>query len=115
MIGVIHASYAVVWDEGDGRRHTGRLDIRDEGLHLEGRSRGDLWRSRHVLFSDIAGVVIGRSEADRIDGGRTLVVELNGRPPVRILVLGGSDVLHELTDLVAGPLGHATRPDGPQP
>jgi hypothetical protein len=105
MVGVIHGSYAVVWEEGDGQRHTGRLDIGDEGLHLEGRSRGDRWRSRHVAFSDVSGVLVGRSAAERMDGRRTLVLELTGRPSVRILTLGGSDVLHELTDLLAGPLG----------
>jgi hypothetical protein len=94
-----------VWDEGDGRRHTGRLDVLDAGLHLEGRSRSDRWRSRHVAFADVSGVLIGRTAAERIGGGRTLIVAVTGRQPVRILALGGSEVLHELADILAGPAG----------
>jgi hypothetical protein len=94
-------SYAVVWEEGDGRRHTGRLDVYGDRLDLEGRSRGDRWRLRHVRFCDVAGVLVERSEGDRTDGLRTLVLELTGGSPVRIRTLGGNHLLSEITDLLA--------------
>jgi hypothetical protein len=98
-----HGSYAVVWEEGGGRRYTGRLDILEAGVHLEGRSTRDRWRSRHIAFSQLRGVRVGRTEAERIDGRRSLVLDLSGSHPMRILALGGTHLLSELTDLLADP------------
>jgi hypothetical protein len=55
------ASYAVVWSEGGGARHAGRLDLREEEFELAGSAAGHR-RSRRCRYDEIAsvGLLAGR-------------------------------------------------------
>lgn len=91
--------YAVVFRESDGPAACGRLEVADDRLLLSGGKAG-----RHVDLSiplaDIGGVHIGRRQAERLNGFRTIVLERAAGPPVQLAPLG-IGLLHEITDLLS--------------
>ena len=68
-------SYAVTWQEPDGDRHSGRLELDADALRLEGRN-GDGRRTKVVRYGDLMGFRLARSSGDRVQGRPTLVLEL---------------------------------------
>jgi len=83
-------SYAVVWS-GSGGIHSGRLDVRADGLELHGRD-GVL----RLLFRDVSRVSIDRGRDERLRGLPVLRLAGVGDTTVRIASLQGAGVLHEL-------------------
>ena len=96
-------TYAVKWREPDGQTFIGRLTLGTLSLHLDGRRRGtdEAAVDRELGYEHFRGLRIGRREADRIDGRRSLVVE---QPDGRYLVADagmGAPILHELLEQLA--------------
>jgi hypothetical protein len=82
-------SYAVYWNEGDGARHAGRLNVEPGYAELVGHTRqGGLTRIR-IAFGDIAAVRYGRG---------LLRLERDARPPLDIGSVDRPGALHELAD-----------------
>jgi hypothetical protein len=92
-------SYPVVWSEPDGRSVTGRLLAGPVALRLQGSGDGRLV-GRTFAYRDLAGVRIGRSAPERLDGRPALVVEPHDGAAVLVRPLGPG-LLHELADLLA--------------
>jgi hypothetical protein len=88
-------SYAVVWsrngtvEPGRLEPHADRFDLCDRG----GRSS--------VLFAELTGASLTRTNGDRLRGLPVLVLRTNAGRPLRIASLEGIGVLHELVQHVA--------------
>lgn len=95
------SAYAVVWREGDGPVKAGKLELGAGELSLRGSGpEGSLARQR-VAYEDVAEVRLGRSEADRISGHTSLILDRRTGPPVAIAAIGGPGIVFELGDLLA--------------
>ena len=90
--------YAVVWRTGDGPTSSGKLEVGDDYLVLEGSDEPDRLR---IPFDELTSVEIGRGTAERISGDKTLVLERHSCERVLVAALGGVGLLGELTDLLA--------------
>jgi hypothetical protein len=80
--------YAVWWQEGENRRHAGKLQLGRLHLLLSGNGSGRL----AVPLDQIVGVHYRRGE---------LEIERRGRPHLRIGNLDGLGVLLELSEALA--------------
>jgi len=93
--------YAVVWRTGDGPTSSGRLELNDEELVLQGSGEPQELRIR---LDELSAVEIGRGANERINGNKSLILE---RPSCeRVLVaafsaLGGAGLIGELNELLA--------------
>lgn len=94
-------SVPVVWTADGGPALPGRLDVRAQGLHLDGGSR-ESRRSLDVPFAGIASIRIGRSPGDRVNGRRAVVVELRSGGSVSFVGFDRPGVLHDLVHHVEG-------------
>ena len=90
--------YAVVWRTGDGPTSSGKLEVGDDHLVLEGSDEPARLR---IPFDELTSVEIGRGTAERISGDKTLVLERHSCERVLVAALGGVGLLGELTDLLA--------------
>ncbi len=90
--------YAVVWRAGDGPASSGRLELGDHELVLQGTGAPEgLW----IPFDELASVEIGRGAAERINGDKSLVLERHSCQRVLIAALGGVGLLGEVNELLA--------------
>src|SRR4051794_14098227 len=97
-------SYAVTWQNGDGRRYAGRLDLDRDALRLEGSDVAE-----DLPYAHLAEVRIARGPDERLSGAPTLVVRERGGRAGRIPCLGGAGA-------GARPLGRLSRiPAAPPP
>lgn len=90
--------YAVVWRTGDGPTSSGRLELGDDDLVLQGSGEPDGLR---IPFDELSSVEIGRGTAERINGDKSLVLERHSCERVLVAALGGVGLLGEVTDLLA--------------
>jgi hypothetical protein len=90
--------YAVVWRTGDGPTSSGRLELGDDDLVLQGSGEPDGLR---IPFDELSSVEIGRGTAERINGNKSLVLERHSCERVLVAALGGVGLLGEVTDLLA--------------
>jgi hypothetical protein len=98
----MHGSLAVSWREARGPLNAGRLELRARELTLSGTGPEGRIAQLRVFFEDIAEVRIGREARDRINEGRTVVVDRVGASPVYIASMNGAGTLFELAnELVA--------------
>ena len=67
-------SYAVKWDEPDGRAYVGRLELGPRALHLVGDA-GGARVVRQIGYDELEGLRIGHDAGERVDGPRALVIE----------------------------------------
>jgi hypothetical protein len=81
-------TYAVWWQEPDGPRHAGKLELRSPDLFLSGNGSGRV----AVPLDEIVSVNYNRGE---------LHIERRGGPDLRIGNLDGPGVLLELSDALA--------------
>lgn len=94
----MHEEYAVVFQKAESRA-TGRLEIEQDRLLLSGRgTAGNL--ELEIPFRDLVEVRVGRSPSERLNGYRTLLLERETEPTVRVAPLGAA-LLPEITDLLA--------------
>jgi hypothetical protein len=89
-------SYAVVWSEPRGTLHSGKLELGQESLLLEGES------TRSVPYTDIEALHVGRLVPERIGGQPSIVLDLVSGEALRICSIGGLGTLHELAERLAG-------------
>jgi len=91
--------YAVVWRAGNGPTSSGRLQLGDDELVLNGAAAPDGLR---IPLADLSSVEIGRAPADRVNGEKSLVLERRSCERVLVAALGGVGLLGELNDLSRG-------------
>ncbi len=86
-------SYAVSWQNGDGRQHAGRLDLGPTSVWLEGGSAVD-----ELRYADLTEVRITRQPEERLSGRPTLVLRDQGGRTVRVACIGEPGALPELVE-----------------
>jgi hypothetical protein len=82
-------SYAVSWQNGDGRLYAGRLDVGTRALRLDGASGVE-----ELPYDGLDEVRPARA-GERLAGAPTLVVAVRGRT-VRVACIGSPGALGEL-------------------
>ena len=92
----MQSSYGVVWREGTGDPATGKLELLPRVLRLEGRDR-----SQEVPYKDVAAIRIGRSRADRINGGPAVVIERRKGERVIISTVAQPSLIGEIAERLA--------------
>ncbi len=106
-------SYAVVWRGVEGDRFAGKLELGERTLDLEGSDPEGAPARIRVSYDDLAGVRIGRSPGERMDGRPSLIVELRSGVAVSVAPVGGTGVVFEmgqvLEELVSERAGKAFR------
>jgi hypothetical protein len=89
-------SYGVVWREGVRPVVAGKLELLPLGLRLEGRNR-----VRDIPYERLAGVHVGRSAAERLDGRPSVVLERRGGEAVTISTVAQSSLVGEIAERLA--------------
>jgi hypothetical protein len=89
-------SYGVVWREGSGAPVTGKLELLPRALHLEG-----LGGAREVPYESVTAIRVGRSPAERINGGPSVVVERRLADPITIATVAQPSVVGEIAERLA--------------
>jgi len=89
-------SYGVVWREEGGEPATGKLELLPRTLRLDGRDG-----LREIAYEDVAAIRIGRSRADRINGGPAVVVERRGGERVIISTVAQPSLIGEIAERLA--------------
>ncbi|HEX5468224.1 MAG TPA: hypothetical protein VFW80_04155 [Gaiellaceae bacterium] len=95
------AEYGVAWRGRDGTVASGSLALERGELVLRGSANGGAVKHERVPLDRIAAVRVGRAEAERVRGGRSVVLELRDGGIVPIAPLGVAGAVFELADLVA--------------
>lgn len=94
-------TYAVTWQEADGLRRSGRLELGSDAARFEGRSNG-AGATRIVRYQDIERFRLARSSGDRLQGRPTLVLELAGGNLVKIASVAQPGIVGELLERLVG-------------
>lgn len=94
-----------MWREGEGPLHTGKLELADSLIVLEGSEAGGALARLSLAYADLVEVRIGRSAEERIGGGPSLVLERRSRPPLRIGEIAGLGSIVDLGHVFAELLG----------
>jgi hypothetical protein len=94
-------TYAVSWEEPDGARHSGRLELGADALTLEGRADGAGTR-RVLRYDDLAGFRLARANGERLQGRPTLILELAGERLIRIASVAQPGIVGELAERLGG-------------
>lgn len=103
----MRVTYAVTWQEPDGARHSGRLELGTDALRLEGRNgAGSLKRSVH--YSDVERYWLAHSSGDRLQGRPTLILELTDDSDLKIASVAQPGIIGEVAERLAG---LASRPE----
>lgn len=102
------ATYAVSWKQENGSEGTGRLDLDDRGLSLEGRNEG-VSVHHHVPYEEIRSFRLARANGDRLRSRPTLVLDLVGGRRLRVASIAQPGIVSEIADRLA-----AVRPHGLQ-
>ena len=92
-------TYGVLWSQNGEAASAGKLEVRPGSLVLEGTARGRKERAE-LRPEEVAGVHVGRSPAERLEGRPVLVLERSRGQAVRIAPIGAIGLLHELHDVV---------------
>lgn len=90
-------SYAIVWRENDGLRHTGRLDLTDAAVVLTGTGAG-AFVLRELSYGDLSTAHLERSTHVELLSEPALVVGTEEGDRFVIGSLEGVGALHELAD-----------------
>lgn len=97
----MQASYPVTWREGDGSARSGKLELGPTALSFAGSSAGGVPAHRELRYDELAGVRIGRSESERIDGRPSLILERRAGPSIRVASVIQQGVVYELAQRLA--------------
>jgi hypothetical protein len=93
----MEASYAVSWQDFDGREHTGRLDVLDTSMHLEGGNGGGPVVC-DVPYEDVDEVHVTRQLEERLRGLPTLVVRRRSGGMLRVATIAAPGALADLAE-----------------
>ena len=102
--------YAVAWRGRDGIPASGSLSLEGQELVLRGRGLGGSAGPARVPLERIAAVRIGRIQAERVHGQRSVVLELDDGEIVAMTPLGAVGAVLELADMIAELRPEARRP-----
>jgi hypothetical protein len=94
-------TYAVVWREGSGPTYMGRLELGAVALLLDGSGDGGSLARHRISYSDMAGIRIGRSSADRLNGSPSVILDRRAGPPVSIAAVNGLGRIFDLGGVIA--------------
>jgi hypothetical protein len=94
------ATYAVTWEQENWTEGTGRLELGEAGISLEGRHEG---RSVHhrVRYGAIQSFRLARVNGDRLRSRPTLVLDLDDGGTLRIASLAQPGIVSEIADRLA--------------
>jgi hypothetical protein len=90
-------SYGVVWREGSLPLATGRLELRLRDLRFEGLADSRL-ATQTIPYEDLAGVRVGRSSTERIDGRPTVILDRRTGPPLTLTTVAQQTLLGEIVE-----------------
>ena len=90
-------TYAVTWEEPEGTRRSGRLELGADALHLDG-SNGDGAASTKLPYANVSRFRLARSGAERLQGRPTLLLELRGGQVLKIAGVSQPGIVAELSD-----------------
>jgi hypothetical protein len=90
-------SYGVVWREGSHPLATGMLELRPRELRFEGLADSQP-AAETIPYEDLAGVRIGRSSAERIDGRASVIIERRTGLPVTLTTVAQPTLLGEIVE-----------------
>ena len=93
-------TYGVVWREGDEPLARGKLELLAHALRLDGLSGTDPV-SREIAYDGLAGVHVGRSPAERLNGHSTLVLEPASGASISLAAVAQPGVVGELAERLA--------------
>jgi len=93
-------TYGVVWREGDEPLARGKLELLAHALRLDGLSGTDPV-SREIAYDGLAGVHVGRSPAERLNGHSTLVLEPASGAPISLAAVAQPGIVGELAERLA--------------
>jgi len=96
----MRTSYGVVWREGAQPLARGKLELLPRGLKLDGLAGSDRI-TRELAYDELAGVHVGRSSAERLDGHATLVLEPAGGDLISLAAVAQPGVIGELAERLA--------------
>ena len=94
-------TYAVSWEEPGGVRHSGRLELRPEGLSFNGQN-GSGPVTRLVQYGEIRGFRLARSTGERLQDRPTLVLELDEGERLKVASVAQPGIVTELADRLSG-------------
>jgi hypothetical protein len=94
-------SYAVKWREPNGHMYLGKLELEPTSLVLQGRNGDERAVRRTIPFDELRGFRLGLTEAERLDGRPTLVVERPGGDVLITSAVIHAGVLQELVHRLA--------------
>lgn len=98
-------SYSVLWrPDGAAGVAAGSLRLEGDQVLLEGL-RGGEPASTLIPYGELRGVRVGRLEHERVNGGRSLVLERTNGPDVCVEPLGPgvlAELAHVLAPRIAG-------------
>jgi hypothetical protein len=98
-------SYAVVWREGAAPPATGKLELLQGGMRLDG-----LEGSREIPYASVARVHVGRTAAERIGGSPSVVLERRTGAPVTISTIAQPSLVGEIVEQLAALQAHPEAP-----
>ena len=90
-------TYGVVWREGSLPLATGMLELRPRDLRFEGLADSQP-AAQTIPYEDLAGVRVGRSSAERIDGRPTVIIERRTGLPVTLTTVAQPTLLGEIVE-----------------
>jgi hypothetical protein len=93
-------TYGVVWQEGDLPLARGKLELLARSVRLDGVA-GAQPIEREIPYDSLAGVRVGRSSEDRIDGRPSLVLEPRAGQSISIASVAQPGVVAELAERLA--------------
>ena len=93
-------TYGVVWREGDEPLARGKLELLAHALRLDGLSGTDPV-SREIAYDGLAGVHVGRSPAERLNGHSTLVLEPASGASISLAAVAQPGIVGELAERLA--------------
>jgi len=96
----MRTSYGVVWQEGDLPLARGKLELLGQSVRLDGVA-GTQPTKRDIPYESLAGVRVGRSGEDRLDGRPSLVLERRSGQLISIASVAQPGVVAELAERLA--------------
>ena len=92
-------SYAVIWQEGDGPRRVGKLEVDRGGVHLSGGAARQP-TGLFVASESITGVDVQNPGSRMLDDMRTVTIDRAHAPTITIGALNGIGIALEIANLV---------------
>jgi hypothetical protein len=89
--------YGVVWRTGSLPLSTGMLELRARDLRFEGLS-GSRPTAQTIAYAELAGVRVGRSADERIDGRPTAILERRSGVPLTLTTVAQPSLLGEIVE-----------------